>query len=130
MTKNNLIILAIIIVSLSAGYYFGYDRGSGGISGIVLLGPICPVVKDPPEEECADKPFVTKLALTTSDQVRVIKEFSSDENGRFRVEVSPGEYAIRSAIAANVLPYCTSDIVKVNSGSYTETTVSCDTGIR
>ncbi len=104
---------------------------NSGIQGIVLLGPICPVIKDPPDPECADKPYATRLAITTADQAIVIAEINSDENGRFTAALVPGEYAIRSAAAANILPYCSSnDTIKVNDGSYTETTVYCDTGIR
>jgi hypothetical protein len=102
-----------------------------GIRGMVLLGPSCPVVSDPPAEECADKPYATTLEVTTSDQVLVIKEFHSEETGEFSVQVPPGEYAIRSAAAANTLPYCSSSgTIKVNASAYTETTVLCDTGIR
>lgn len=99
-----------------------------GIKGKVLIGPLCPVVKI--GEECPDKPYATRLAITTSDQMKTIKEFISDENGKFNIEVPPGEYAIYSAVAANVLPYCNSDIIKVNKNSYTDITVHCDTGIR
>src|SRR6185295_16627757 len=34
-----------------------------GIRGAVLLGPTCPVVKEPPDEECADKPYETALVV-------------------------------------------------------------------
>lgn len=102
-----------------------------GIRGLVLLGPTCPVVTDPPDPECIDRPFATSLVVTASDQSRVIKEFQSDETGNFSVQVNPGEYAIRSAAASNILPYCSSgEVIKVNAGAYTETTVQCDTGIR
>lgn len=106
------------------------DQDSG-ISGMVLLGPTCPVIKDPPDEECADKPYATALVVTTHDQARVIKEFRSEETGKFSVQLAPGEYAIRSAAASNILPYCSSsEIIVVYAGQYTETTVFCDTGIR
>ncbi len=104
---------------------------TSGIKGIVLLGPICPVVKNPPDPQCADKPYATKLAVTTADQVSVIKEFISDENGKFSVGLPPGEYAIRTAAAANILPRCSSNgTIRVGANNYTEITVSCDTGIR
>lgn len=102
-----------------------------GIRGMVLLGPTCPVVMAPPDPQCADKPYKTSLVVTTVDGARVIKQFSSDDSGKFEVKIQPGEYAIRSAAAANILPYCASNgTVRVNANSYTETTVSCDTGIR
>jgi len=103
---------------------------SGGINGTVLLGPTCPVVMDPPDPACADKPYATNLVLTTADQSRVITEFSSDANGKFSVKVQPGEYTIRSAATANILPYCSHDQFKVEANKFTNITISCDTGIR
>lgn len=103
-----------------------------GISGMVLLGPTCPVMRDPPEVQCADKLFKTSLVLTTPDGVRVIKEFSSDVGGKFKVSIPPGEYAIWSAAAAHTLPYCSSNgtIKVVDSEKYASVVVHCDTGIR
>lgn len=104
---------------------------NSGIRGTVLLGPICPVVKDPPDPDCSDKPYATNLVLTTADQSRVIAEFSSNTYGKFEIKIQPGEYAIRSAVAANILPYCsTNDTIGVDTNSYAETIVYCDTGIR
>lgn len=103
---------------------------SSGIRGMVLIGPTCPVEMYPPDPKCADRPYQTRLAVTTVDGERVIKEFSSDASGKFSVAVSPGQYAIRSAAAANVLPYCASDTIRVIAGKYTEAAVSCDSGIR
>jgi len=103
----------------------------GNIYGNVLLGPTCPVVTDPPDPECADKPYQTNLVVTTADQSHVVKEFSSDEDGKFYVDVPPGEYAIRSAAASNILPYCSSDsTIKIDANEGVEVTVFCDTGIR
>lgn len=85
---------------------------------------------NPPQEACADKPYTTKLVVTTVDQSYIIKEFSSDANGKFNVLLVPGEYAIRSAAAANILPYCSHDKFKVEANKFTDITVFCDTGIR
>jgi hypothetical protein len=128
------LVSAIILVGgyifLNKNVSFNSNTNSG-IKGNVLLGPTCPVVKDPPEEGCEDKPFETTLVVTTRDGARVIKEFSSDENGKFSVSVASGEYSIKSAAAANVLPYCASNgTVIVSSDYYIETTVYCDSGIR
>lgn len=102
-----------------------------GIRGTVLLGPTCPVERIPPDPVCADKPYKTNLTLTTADQSRVITEFNSDANGKFTVKIQPGEYAIRSAAAANILPYCASNnTIKVSANMFTDATVFCDTGIR
>jgi len=102
----------------------------GTVLGSVLLGPSCPVVQDPPDPKCDDKPYKTRLALTTVDGARVIQEFESDAAGKFRADVPPGRYMIRSAAAANVLPYCQSAPFTVPVNDFVEVLVSCDTGIR
>ena len=102
-----------------------------GISGQVLLGPTCPVERIPPDPNCVDKPYKTNLMLTFADQSYVIAQFSSDENGNFSIEADPGKYQIRSAAAANLLPYCSSSgTIKVTANTYTSAAIFCDTGIR
>lgn len=104
--------------------------GSSGITGTILLGPTCPVQRDPPDPQCADKPYATSLVVTTVSGERIIKELTSDSNGEFRVAVPPGEYAIRAAATADTLPRCDEQLVVVRASEYTATTLRCDTGIR
>ncbi|HEY4505987.1 MAG TPA: hypothetical protein VJJ24_00835 [Candidatus Paceibacterota bacterium] len=107
---------------------------NSGITGIVMLGPTCPVMRDPPDPQCADRPYSARLHVTNAGMEPAFSsflvEFTSDSNGRFNVSLPPGSYEIRSAVAANVLPYCSSDIVTVGPNTYTQTTVYCDSGIR
>ncbi len=104
---------------------------TSGIKGAVLLGPACPVIKNPPDEKCADKLYKTALIVTTTDQLQTIKQFSSDDGGKFSVSLSPGEYNIISAPSQNIFPRCSNrDAIKVVEGQYTDTTIYCDTGIR
>ena len=136
------IYIAVAVAVLIAGYFFSTlytpDQGSGSvgevwgvIQGTVMLGPTCPVMRDPPDPECADRPYATRLALTSEDGARVVKEFNSAEDGTFYIEAPPGRYAIRSAAAANIFPYCaTSDTIVLGPNGSADVTVSCDTGIR
>jgi hypothetical protein len=102
-----------------------------GIRGVAMLGPTCPVMRNPPDPQCADKPFKTSLVITSADQSKVIKTVSTDAKGAFTAELPPGEYSIRSAASANILPYCRSNgTIQVKANAYIEITVSCDTGIR
>ncbi|MDB5259052.1 MAG: protein of unknown function with transrane region [Candidatus Taylorbacteria bacterium] len=106
------------------------SSATSGISGTVLLGPSCPVMRDPPEAQCADKPYATSLVAMTPDETHIIAEFKSDAQGKFTVRIPPGEYAIRSAASGNMYPRCSSGTVNVKAGMFADTTVSCDTGIR
>ncbi|MBI5225605.1 hypothetical protein HY989_07100 [Candidatus Micrarchaeota archaeon] len=102
-----------------------------GIEGTVMLGPICPVMRDPPQEECKDKPFETQLALTTVDGTQKILAFNSDSNGKFSIEIAAGEYAISSSDATKMFPRCVSNgIIKVVENSVAKVEINCDTGIR
>jgi hypothetical protein len=103
----------------------------GSVRGTVFLGPTCPVIQDPPDPECADRPYETELALTSADESRIIKKFRSAADGTFHIEVPPGEYVIRSASVTNTFPVCRSDgTILVSVNGYAEITVYCDTGIR
>lgn len=124
-TKRLFTFLFLLATAVIAGC--NQDVPGQGISGVVLLGPNCPVVQE--EQPCPDTPFQTTLVVTTADGSRVIKEFSSDANGKFEVLLPPGEYTIGSPQGVT-LPYCASDPVRVNAGAMTEITVNCDTGIR
>ncbi|MBI2610110.1 hypothetical protein HYW53_02950 [Candidatus Giovannonibacteria bacterium] len=104
------------------------NEGKTGIKGKVFLGPLCPVVRE--GEECPDRPFETKLGITTPNEWNLIKEIKSDSKGEFFAEIAPGEYAIRSIPSDKVFPYCISPTFKVETEKITEIQVSCDTGIR
>lgn len=122
-------LLLTILFALSFGCI--QQTQTATISGIVLLGPTCPVVQNPPDPSCADQPYETSLVLTTPDQVQVVQQFRSRADGTFSIQVAPGSYAIRSAAAANVLPYCsTNEPFRVSFNEPVFVTVYCDTGIR
>lgn len=118
-----------LVDRIVASITYAAPVGQSGIAGNVLLGPTCPVMRVPPDPQCADKPYQTALVVATSDRSTVVKEFSSDASGNFRVTIPPGEYNIKSA--ANGLPRCANNAtIKVTAGQFTNATVSCDTGIR
>lgn len=102
-----------------------------GIKGLILLGPTCPVERIPPDPKCADKPYKTNLITTSIDGTQTSKQFSSDTNGNFSVDLLPGEYSISSLNTVNIYPRCSSqENVKVEKEQYTTITLHCDTGIR
>ncbi len=104
---------------------------ASGIRGRALLGPTCPVERNPPDPACADKPYQTSLVVTTADGAKVVKEFSTDGAGLFSISLPPGSYAIRSGAASNIRPYCQSNgTIEVKQSAFADATISCDTGIR
>lgn len=102
-----------------------------GFFGIATLGPTCPVQQEPPDPDCADRPFEGEFALTARDGGSVVQVFASDARGSFNVTVPPGEYAIRLADETRPFPRCASAApVVIVEGAWLEANVSCDSGIR
>lgn len=97
-----------------------------GIEGQVLIGPMCPVVQE--GEECPDKPY--QATLTVLDPAgRKIVQFQTDEDGRFRVPLPPGEYILRPESPARY-PIAAEQPFTVLPGRFTHLSVVYDSGIR
>lgn len=111
------------------------SSSNGTVSGAVTLGPNCPVFQDPPDPQCADRPFQTSLALLAADGTggaRTVTTFASDANGRFSLTVAPGTYTIGTPPELmRPLPACgPTGQFTVRSNERVTVNVSCDTGIR
>ena len=103
-----------------------YDSG---ISGVVMLGPTCPVERIPPDPNCADKPYQTLVAIfRANDATHAVMITTSDASGTFAVSLPPGDYTVGAG--ESNLPRCDHPQVTVLPHTYATTTVSCDTGIR
>lgn len=137
------IIVSIVSIALLCGvgyaaYFFHGKKVStvtkppttetGTVSGKAMLGPICPVMRVPPEPGCSDKPYQGKLELITTSGI-LVSQFLTDANGNFTLNALPGAYTINSP-RETMLPRCTSQAFQVISGGKVDTSVSCDTGIR
>lgn len=100
-----------------------------GVKGVVMLGPTCPVMRNPPDPSCADKPYSTMVAVfRASDPVHAFAIGKSDAAGRFQFSLPPGDYTLGAG--ESNLPRCDHPEVTVGPSGYATTTISCDTGIR
>lgn len=106
------------------------SKVTSGIRGTVTIGPTCPVQKNPPDPNCADRPF--QAGFNVIDQKgKTVKSFSSDENGKFSADLAPGTYVIRNIPAPGTYPrLITSEDVTVSEGKYIELNLQFDSGIR
>lgn len=99
--------------------------GRSGIEGLVLIGPMCPVVR--PGESCPDKPFSAEVAVQTPSG-REAARFRSDEEGRFRVALKPGTYTL--VPKSNGIQMAPEAQVTVADGEFTPVRITYDSGIR
>ena len=122
------LLVATLAALLLSGCTVSTYAAPSGIQGTVWIGPTCPVQRDPPDPDCADRRHETTLELTTADGV-FVRRFASDGNGTYRIDVAPGNYAIRSP-PEQTLPSCAAGPVTVVAGDYPTLDVPCDSGIR
>jgi len=117
------VVLALAVDSGAAG---------SGLRGRITEGPTCPVERDPPEPGCEPRGFTAKVSIFRQSDGRLVKRLYTDAEGRFKVRLRPGRYAITARSATGGLyPRCPSGVKsRVRSGRYTRVAIDCDTGIR
>lgn len=107
----------------------GFAEYHSGIRGTVTAGPTCPVMQNPPDPQCADKPLQTLVAVfRTVDAVHAIALLQSKADGTFEVSLPPGDYVVGAG--ESNLPRCPQTPATVGPTGYTDISISCDTGIR
>jgi len=123
--------LSLLLASLGggcAGAFIPPDLGSG-IQGVVLAGPTCPVAM-PDDPACDDQPYAATIVVKTANGRFVVTRFTAGTDGTFRAPLFPGTYLLDPQPGANGLPASSPQTVVVESGAFTELTISYDTGIR
>ena len=103
-------------------------QGIGRVSGRILLSPTCPVVKDPPDPECADKPIFGEFIVQNAMGNVEFARFGTQRDGSFSVSLPAGEYDITWAESKG--PGIQGHLVNVRAGETSKYTITFDTGIR
>lgn len=102
---------------------------NSGIVGTITIGPTCPVQRNPPDPNCADKPYQATVIVKTSDAAKEVTRFSSKEDGTFKLRLAPGNYLL-VPVSGQVLPRGSEQEVVVEKDKFTQVIISYDSGIR
>lgn len=119
----------VAVLVLTACGNGGSEPLSSGIRGRALAGPQCPVVQA--GSPCPDKPIEVSVDVLNESGDRVTT-FRTDSDGRFEVDLPPGEYTL-DPLPPNPdspFPSGVQQMVIVESGRFTDVTIQYDTGIR
>jgi len=116
---------AILLACGGSAALLGPDAPQG-IEGLVLLGPLCPVVSE--DDPCPDRAYQATIEVRDAGD-RTVTRVRSGADGRFRVGLEPGSYLLHPE-PGDPLPMAGDLEVVVQSGAWAEVTVSYDTGIR
>ncbi len=134
--KSILLFVAACIVLVGAGCWTTPPSpapdtttdGDSGVRGTALIGPTCPVERDPPDPACADRPYQGSFVVETTAGARVAS-FSTAADGSYSVALDPGTYVIELAAPA-FLPSMSPVTVTVVEDAYATLDLSLDSGIR
>ncbi len=100
-----------------------------GIEGLVTIGPQCPVLEE--GVPCPDHPYQAEITVREEGSGRVVATFTSDIDGRFRVELAPGRYVLDPGEPLLVdEPRAEKMTISVEAGRYTQVKVRFDSGVR
>lgn len=126
---NRLLVLVVILIPIVMSSCSGKPQTtSSGIKGIVMIGPISPVVK---EGEPDEKAYPDALIYVLDASGKKLAEVTSDEEGRFTIGLQPGKYSVAPQTPKDqILPIGESQEVLVTENTYSEITVHYDSGIR
>ena len=103
---------------------------TGRLQGIAVAGPTCPVVTDPPQSGCEDRPVEGARLVIVDDEGEEVVTATSGADGRFEVELAPGTYEVRPQPVEGLMHSAEPVSVVVAIGDPVEVTISYDTGIR
>ena len=99
-----------------------------GVKGQALIGPACPVMRI--DSPCPDQPYQTTLTVLTLDGQEVAR-IETDAEGRFTVNLAPGEYVLHpEKPAGHPLPTAPDVPFTVLPNEFTNIVVTYDSGIR
>ena len=74
-----------------------FIQEAGYLEGIISIGPLCPVEKDPPDPDCLPTYETYKaypVTILTSNGRRKITQVNPTLDGSYRIELNPGHYLV------------------------------------
>lgn len=105
--------------------------GETGVTGTVTAGPTCPVVTDPPDPNCADRPVAGAVLVLVDAGGAEVARVTSAADGTFAVALAPGAYRLVPQPVEGLMGTAPEIEFRVEAGEPTEELlVVYDTGIR
>ena len=104
---------------------------STGVRGTVTAGPTCPVVSDPPDPGCADRPVAGAVIVVTDAAGAQLGRVTTAADGTYTMGLGPGAYTLTPQPANGLLGTATPQDLRLESGDgFATIDFSYDTGIR
>jgi hypothetical protein len=134
--RSYIILLVVFLfgIFLGSGCDKQITQEAGFLEGIISVGPLCPVEKDPPDPDCLPTLETYKaypVSIWTSNGERKITQVNPALDGSYKVALNPGNYLVilengQNRIGSSNLP----EEVEISSQTETILNINIDTGIR
>jgi Carboxypeptidase regulatory-like domain len=126
--------VATILALLLSGCFLlpgGPGRGGVEVRGSVTAGPTCPVVTNPPDPACAERPVPGAVLVVTTTAGEEVARATSGADGTFRLALDPGSYRLVAQPVDGLMGTpAPLDLEVVGGEPINDLQVSYDTGIR
>lgn len=97
----------------------------------MFIGPVCPVERDPPDPDCAPRPYVATIWFRSAATHRVVRSVRSAPTGRFSATLAPGVYVVEPRPGPGIArPERLRRTVRVHPGRFSAIRIDYDSGIR
>ena len=105
--------------------------GAVAVQGTATAGPTCPVVTNPPNPACAERPVAGAVLVFSNAAGKEVARATSSADGTFRVTLDPGSYRLTAQPVQGLMGTPAPLDVEVVAGvPISDLQVSYDTGIR
>jgi hypothetical protein len=102
-----------------------------GVSGTVTAGPTCPVVTNPPDPACAERPVAGAVLVISDQNGTEVGRVTAGQDGSFSFHLAPGAYRLVPQPVEGLMGTAAPIDFEIEAGQpMTEVQVSYDTGIR
>ena len=104
---------------------------ASGLRGTVTAGPTCPVVRDPPDPACADRPVAGALIVVTNASGDLVLQITTGADGTYEAPLGPGVYMLTPQAANGLMGTPAAQQIRLEAGEgVVIIDFSYDTGIR
>jgi hypothetical protein len=133
--KSAIVFFIFLLFVFSSCEKLGLNYGaSGTLKGTISIGPLCPVVYDPPLPACQPTAETYKaypVSVWSTDMKTKIAVLSPALNGSYNASLPSGNWIVvlekdPMGVGGSNLPVS----IKITEGSDTQLDISIDTGIR
>jgi len=125
---GSLLVVVVALVVLTACQ--PADQVTGTLRGRIVAGPVCPVVSEPPDPACDDRPVAGATLVIEAAGAGEVGRVVTDADGLFEIALPAGPYVLVPQPVVGLLGTAPVQPFEIEPDVTTELTVVYDTGIR